>query len=35
MAATGCAKQPRLSSRLIVTLDAPILEQGGAVIVSA
>ncbi|SON84796.1 Secreted protein [Xanthomonas phaseoli pv. phaseoli] len=35
MAATGCAKQPTLSSRLIVTVDAPMLEQGGAVIVSA
>lgn len=33
MGTTGCAKQPRLSSRLIVTVDSPMLEQGGAVIV--
>jgi hypothetical protein len=35
LAATGCAKQPTLSSRLIVTVDAPMLEKGGAVIVLA
>ncbi|USJ02797.1 hypothetical protein MUG10_09740 [Xanthomonas prunicola] len=35
MAATGCATQSRLSSRLIVTVDAPMLEKGGAVIVLA
>ncbi len=35
MATSGCAKQPKLSSRLIVTVDAPMLEKGGAVIVLA
>ncbi|OOW67891.1 hypothetical protein Xmar_06160 [Xanthomonas axonopodis pv. martyniicola] len=35
LTATGCAKQPTLSSRLIVSADAPMLEKGGAVIVLA